>query len=558
MRSLPLFLLLGCPGKSPDTDDTDTPVDTDTDSPFGGDEGGLALLRTYENGELVHAEVIGIFTNEDQGFLNLAQCARFEETPCLRELPAPGMRVPYDPTDRFVATSSFYKYVGLSVELGPYEAWYVVEPELSFYYADVTDEGDYTGPADLSLGVEWGDFDLADAITVPEPLVVTEPVYEEDEPIRVFSDETAFHFEWEPGTSGRMVLVVRDEDPFEPAWVYAVEDDGSLDFDVSSLGLVGDHDLAFQLSRWSFDELDVNGNALNVQSTADATYFVRYVDVQNRMPLPPLLDACDTGFPERLADGAYYGDLSTLTNDYQEAACLQSFDAANGRDGLVYLNVPPRNELRVTYRQLASNAVMYLYDSCDEAGQVCIQGADQDLGQGPETLVRFNASDTVTDDYILVLDADEPLSGGLFFLDVRRSLIPEPNLGDTCIDALQLPNLQPGTYYQGDMAGYFNDVNPGVTGCTGSALTGPDGLVPLLVPDNVTLEVTLSMPGNDPALYLLGQCNNPNTCIEGSDVPGSIETLVYQNTTGAAQQLTLGIDTQSTTGSAFTLTVRMF
>ncbi len=557
-----LLALVGCPGPSPTgTGDTDTPSDTDTDSPFGGDAGSLTLIREYEDGVLVDAEVLGLFMNEDQGFINAAQCARSEESPCLRELPDAGGRIEYDAADRFVLTSSSYRYVGLDVTYGPYSAPYEVLDDVSRYYLDVTDaeqSNPFTGPADIALGVQWGDYSESGAITVPPGLDVSEPRSTSAEV--VFSDDTAFHFEWEPiddPSGSRMFLIVRDEDPQAPAFVYDVPDTGSYDFDVSTLGLVGDRDLAVQLSRWTLDELDVNGNALNVQSTAQSTFFIRYIDVGNRLPIPPIADVCEE-MPEPLADGGYYGDLTPLGNDYEEAACLQSFDAANGRDGVVVLDVPPQSELSVAYRQLASNGAMYLYDACVEE-PVCVVGADLVTGTGgTEILSIFNPSPTETETYQLILDADEPASGGLFFLEVFRELIPDPEAADSCVEALGLPDTQSGSYYQADWQGFFNEVNPGLTGCTGTALTGPDAILPVLIPDQATIELTLDMPGGDPAMYLLGQCNTVATCVDGVDQPGETEVLVYQNTSGAAQALDLVIDTSQPTQQPYTLTINIF
>jgi hypothetical protein len=559
---LSLLALGGCNnGPATDTDDPPTGVDTDTDSPFGGDEGSLALVREYDGGQLVSAEVLGLFMNDDQGFVNAAQCARSEESPCLRELPEPGGRIEYDATDRFVLTSSSYRYVGLDVTFGPYQAPYEVLDDVSRYFLDVTDReaaSPVSGPADIALGVQWGDFDAPGAVTVPPGLNVITPRSTSAE--IVFSDDTAFRFEWEPaepGLESRMVLLVRDEDPQAPAFVYDVPDTGSYDFDVSTLGLVGDRDLAVQLARWSVDTLDVNGNTLNVQSTAQSTFFIRYIDVGNRLPIPPIADVCEDD-PAPLADGGYYGDLTPLANDYEEAACLQSFDAANGRDGVVALDVPPQTELSVAYRQLGSNAAMYLYDDCVEE-PVCVVGADLVTGiGGTEVLQIFNPSPTATEEYFLVLDADEPVSGGLFFLEIFRELIPDPEAADTCIEALGLPDTQPGTYYQADWVGFFNEVNPGLTGCTGTALTGPDAILPVIVPDQATIELTLDMPDGNPAMYLLGQCNNVNTCIDGVDQPGETEVLVYQNTSGATQALDLVIDTANATQQPYTLTINIF
>ena len=161
-----------------------------------------------------------------------------------------------------------------------------------------------------------------------------------------------------------------------------------------------------------------------------------------------------------LPDGRYYGDLGDYADDYDEAACLQSFDAANGRDGVAIVDIPPRTELRIDYTQLGSNAAMYLYDGCDVSEQICVEGADLDPGQGIETIVVFNPAEQETLEYALVLDADEPLSGGLFFVDVTRRAIPDPDLVDDCIDVLGANPIQPGSYYSDGLAGYFTRSTP--------------------------------------------------------------------------------------------------
>ena len=168
MRILPLLLLAACDGPNKDTateTDTDTDTDTDFQPPLNPDEGSLVLLRTMENGTLVDAELAAIFASSSQGYVNAAQCARTELTPCLRDLPDVGTRMEYDPQDRFTPAGSLFRYVGLTIDFGPFEAVYEPEGDLdySFYYADVTDQGEFTGPADLSLGVQWGDF--SDTVT---------------------------------------------------------------------------------------------------------------------------------------------------------------------------------------------------------------------------------------------------------------------------------------------------------------------------------------------------------------------------------------------------------
>lgn len=555
MRSLPLLFLLACP-QPPDTDsdpesDTDTDADTDPE-PSLEEFGGLALIRTYEAGELVQADLVGAFVNTEQGFLNVAQCLSGPLAPCVSELPpSPGESIPWLPADRFDPGPVIFRYVGLTVDFGPYQAFYEVNEQFSYYTADVTTRGPAEGPLDLALGVQWGDFRGDDVATAGAPLVLTAPAITDE--LRVFSDETSFELTWEPAESdsGELYLFLREPDPGIEGQIFRLEDDGSQALDFASLGLIGSRTLMFQLARWTRDTVDVNGNLLVVQTTAQSDWVVRYVDVQGRDPIQPV-DDCELAFDgEKIDDGTYYGDLAGLGDDSQEAACLQSFDAANGRDGMIRVDVPPRHDLRVVYRQLAGDAAMYVYEGCTPVPPVCVLGEDRDPGQAAEILTTFNVSDTHPLEYLLVLDASDPNTGDLFFLDVERTPVPEPELVDTCVQALAADPLAPGRYYAGSAVGLANQIDPGFTGCTNTSMGGPEGLLPVLVPAGSTLEVTVVMDGGDPGIYLLPICNDTTTCLAGVDTPGSTEALVHTNTTGAEQQLYLVVDTKDTMGPYF-------
>lgn len=524
---LPLFALLaGCPGTpSTPTDPTGTPTDTDPPTVVpGSDQGNLALVRGYENGELVRAELVGVFANDLQDYLNVAHCLTDDLTPCLTEVPeSVGSSVQYDLLDRYVESQSLYRYVGLSVPLGPHEAFYEVAGPVSRYYADVTENVDFEGPADVSIGVEWGDHTLTDAITVPPGLVVLDPP--SDETLTAFSDNDAFTLTWEPGGADEMVLFVQTDDETDPGRMFRLEDTGSYALDLNALGLIDNTLLDIQLARWQRASHDLDGHALDILVTAEVDFTVQYVPVGLSTPIE-VVGSCEEG-PPVLDPGAFYGDLSELENTFEESICLQSVEPATGSDALYTVEVQPRHRMELDFRQLQANAAMYLLESCDPIEPVCVEGADRGFGLQTESITRFNPDPVVPETYTLVLDSVNVGTGGLFFLDHRSIPIPEPDLADTCQDATDAPPIEPGEYYAGTPQLLSPALNPGFNGCTSTGMTGNDGTRRVVLEPGQTLTATVNMEDSDPALYLSTDCDDLTTCVQGDDADGTVETLTY-------------------------------
>lgn len=551
MRLLSLLLLVACPG--PSTDPTDptgtTPTDPPVTLPPGTDQGNLALIRGYENGVLIRSELVGLFANDLQEVLNPAHCVARPDRPCLHSLPDPGLSLTYDLLDRYVENQSFYRYVGLSVPFGPFEAYYSVESSLSWYYADLIDRGDIQGPVDVTVGVEWGDTVLTDVVDVPPSLDVFEP--RQGETIRAFSSDEDFTFSWTPQNAEEMYLFIQTDDETDPGRIYRIADNGSYTLDLSSLDLFESTLLYVQLARWSRDEADVNGNTLTLHTTAEADFVVEYVPVGQREPIEVAND-CFTA--PVLPVGGFYGDLDGLGNTFEVSDCMQSGEPSAGRDAVFTLEIPPYHRAELDYRQLQANAAFYILEDCNPDLPVCIEGADRGFGLQTEVMTRFNSSDS-PEQFTLVLDGVNPGAGGLFFVDYRAVEFPDPSLQDICIDALDAPELQPGEYYAPVPGRLGPDVNPGFQGCTGTSLPGPDGTRRVVVPSGTTLEATISMPEGNPALYLSTSCEDLDTCVAGSDSGGSIETVSYTNATTAPQTLLLTIDTGGVELLPFFLTV---
>lgn len=549
MRSLlPLVFLAACNGGV-------TPTDTAGPDPTGSvitpdppsDQGSLTLVRGYANGQLVRSELVGLFGNDLQDYVNVGACVIDDLTPCLTVLPeAEGERRPYDLLDRYVETQTVYQYVGLTVPLGPYETYYQADDLLSWYYADLSDQPDFSGPADVSVGVEWGEHDLPDALEVPAPLVVLSPA--QDETLRAFSDDTDFTITWEPEGAEEMYLFVQTTDETDPGTVFRVDDDGAYDLDLSSLGLIEDTVLDIQLARWSRTTADVDGNELTLMATSEVDFTVAYVPVGTRVPIE-VGDTCADALP--LPIGGHYGDLSELSNTFEVTECLQSLETSEGNDAVYTVEIPPRHRMQLELTQLEANGVLYVLETCDDLEPVCTEGADRGFGLQTESLTRFNASADTPEVLTVVVDSIFPTTGGLFFLDYVAVSIPEPDLAPTCEAAVNAPLLQPGQYYLGDASGMTDSLNPGFRGCTGIGEPGPDGTARVLIPAGSTLEVTVSMDGADPAIYLTEDCTELETCVLGNDTAGSIETLIWTNGSRDPRELYLTIDSQEELAAGF-------
>jgi hypothetical protein len=548
MRHLPLIALIACTGPTPTATPTGiSPTDVPFTPPPGTDQGDIALVRGYTRGQLVRSELVALFASDLQEVLNPAQCVVDESRPCLRRLPeAIGDQVTYDRLDRYVENQSLYRYVGLTVPFGPYETFYQVEDDLSWYYADVTDQGDVQGPVDAAVDVEWGVFPLPDLIDVPPGLDVLSPP--SDQTLRAFSNDEDFTFTWTAREADEMYLFIETDDETEPGRVLRIADNGSYTLDLASLGLVENTLLTMQLARWQRAAVDVNGNALSVLVTAESDFTVEYVPVGNRGEIDVQTDCFA---PVALPPGGYFGDLADMTNTFEISDCVQNQEPTAGLDAVYAIEIPPYTRAELDFRQLEANGAFYLLESCDPINPVCVEGADRGFGLQTETITRFN-DQPEPEQFILVVDGILQTTGGLFFLDYDATEVLDPELADECADA---PLLAPGTYFARQPGVLLDRLDPGFLGCTDSSLPGGDGTVSVDVPPGGTLEVTVSMPGDDPALYIHRDCADLAQCIVGSDDAGSIETVSWTNSGSEVDRVLLTVDTSGALLLPFTLTV---
>ena len=172
----------------------------------------------------------------------------------------------------------------------------------------------------------------------------------------------------------------------------------------------------------------------------------------------------------------------------------------------------------------------------DEAGAPL--AAVTEVDARGNTVVRFNAVQGTS--YVLGVAASA-LQRVVHYQVV--ALPPTPQ-NDACDAAVVLPtNGMPVT---GSTRGAANDVSLLNVDCTGYGTQGPDVFYRVAIPAGATLTVALADltgRGADGALYLLDGCAE-KCCWAGADRAGAggAETLVYNNLTGASQNLLLGVD----------------
>jgi hypothetical protein len=558
MAACTCLLISACGGTTTDegpkvgtTDtDTDTTTDTDpttdTDAPeyFDQDLGSLMLVR--RNNGLNNASFLyGLFVDEHPGFQNLAECA-VDRSVCIDQLPVdedtyvePNMDLLFDPQ------FSEYRYVGLTVSLGGYEANYF-NGQVSYYYADLTDQtggNPISGPLGAEFGVEWGDYKGSDDIMVSNDI---ELQYPRPGSKVSFHDGENVLIEWVPNNEGEIYLTVKAGINFYR--MYLLEDDGYFELNVDDLGFGSDgYDVEFKLSRWNRGQVEHQGHTLDLVATSEVTFSGEYFYVGGRTEIE-LANTCGeaTTAPVTLS-GQYWGRLKNwgftdAIDPTTNPSCTGFF--ARGEEGLFHIQLEPLQNLTAEYILLDDDASIYLLEDCTDV-QTCLTGADLTLEGAAEFLSYFNDSDEVVDLYLVV---DGYLStNGVFYADLTIDQVLEPDMYNQCPDAMQQPTpTGPGTYFTSYLP-YTNQLDPGAGGCTNSSQVGPDSMTQVQVDAGQTLTVNINMTNGDPAIYLLYNCTNALSCAVGSDASvGQQEMLAYTNNSGVSELVYLVIDSKTT------------
>jgi len=552
------LLLSGCGGSVTDgepkdgagttdtdsTTDSDLTVDTDAGPEyFEQDQGSLMLVRR-DNGRSKAAFLYGLFVDEHPGFQNLAQCA-VDRTLCLDLLPVdedtyiePNTDLLFDPQ------FSEYRYVGLTVSLGGYEANYYNDV-VSYYYADLTDQtggNPISGDLGAQFGVEWGDYSGSQDIEVSGDIELQYP--RPGSNISFHDGETVL-VEWVPNNEGEVYLTVTAGLYYYR--IYLLEDDGYFEFDVDDMGFGTDgYDVQFTLSRWNRGKVEHKGHTLDLVATSEVSFSGEYFYVGGREQIEPANTCGEALTAPVTQSGGYWGRLQNwgytdAVNPLANPNCTGF--GASGQEGIFHIQLEPLQNLTAEYILHDDDASIYLLEDCSDV-QTCLIGADLTLQGAAEFLSYFNDTDEVMDVY-LVADGWNG-TDGVFYLDLTIDQVLEPEMHNQCSDALQqaVPTGA-GSYYTSYLP-YTNLLDPGAGGCTNSSLVGPDSMTQVQVDDGQTISVNINMQNGDPAIYLLYNCTNALSCAVGADTSvGPQEQIAYTNTSGVSELLYLVVDSKT-------------
>lgn len=120
---------------------------------------------------------------------------------------------------------------------------------------------------------------------------------------------------------------------------------------------------------------------------------------------------------------------------------------------------------------------------------------------------------------------------------------------DTCAAvSAAMVDVGSGVTYYADLESFLtDDVNMPSTSCTGATSSGNDGFFKVVVNDGEILHVTAqSFGGESPVVYVFTDCADPTTsCVAGSGSSNGLAETYYNNNTGMAQTMIVGIDSTS-------------
>lgn len=563
---LPLLLVACAPEPGPGNPiggDEDTgpqagvPGNDDTSFP-PGDRASIMLTRILQTDGTQLVELQGLVVDNNQGYINAAHCA-LADTHCISVLPpAEDDFVNLPPNSVFEPGLSEYGYFGLDFTLGPWRSHYVNDGEtFPHYYSDLTPKysrQSIYGWHGLRLDGTWGKYRGEHDIYVsPEFQLITPQANTTID----FNDTDTLLFQWVPDGNGMVFLTVFEEGiAANVQRLYMLHDDGYFQLPVKDLGLgSSDRAVHFSMARWNTNTLNIRGNTVDIIATSEVRFKGNYSFVDGRDRLEPGDTCAEASILPGLQPGRYWGRLGSdgfvndINNIYTPSGLACTGFQVAGQDAFHPIDLNPYEAVMLRYRMPSSDSAIYLLRDCSD-NHTCLDGHDLG-GHGVwESVSYLNTSDKSERIYV-GLDS-YVTNTGTYELDVEFEQLIDPPMRDTCIEAMQDPPFTTGTYpFYSSFVAFTPGSDPGQGGCTGKAEPGPDAMIPVQLGPGETLTATIDMPGTDPALYLVWQCQLPaSSCAAGADANIGLpnETLVFKNNGGTAQNMYLVIDTSSGNG----------
>lgn len=564
MRFTQLTLLFAVGCSTTTGDDGNTPVYTTFPDPTfvdtGFPPGDLANIQIRYDVNEQTTKVFALFTESAPNFLNLAKCA-IEQSTCIPTMPTDEQNpVTFDPDDSIETETIRTRFVGDVLGVGPYALPYLESPEtkLGFYTVDVTKQGLVEGWIGASWAGQWPVYVGTQDLFVPPPVAIITP---KANGIINMVNNTMVPFEWVPTGEGDITLTLIPESG--DAIVYRLEDDGYYELDTNDLITrlkITDEVTEFTgfLTRWSRNTLIKFGHVVEYVASSDVQFSPKLIQVGLRERLNAADECAQAQGAVPLLPGEFWGyngeprfDADyTATTTCLDPGFSNAYSGSSGPDGIFRVEVEPRHQVTFDYNLLTENASVYLVDDCNNTLTTCVDGSDLSPDpDGHEYVSFFNADDDTRTLY-LVLDGAEAGKESYYTLDMSDEFFDEPDMYDTCADAMMAePTVGEGTWW-GTFVAYTSGTNPGTGGCTGTSLGGPEAMTPVEVPPFSTMTASVIMGGSDVGLYLLFNCNDAFSCPVGSDTSQTGRENVFFDNSNNMYPVNLYVVVDSKTGMA--------
>ncbi|TNE90421.1 MAG: hypothetical protein EP330_07970 [Deltaproteobacteria bacterium] len=491
-------------------------------------------------GRTANYGVYGVFTDTAVTVPNAAECWISPGALCFDTWPtADDTYVDLDPAAAFDPSAYTTQFPGDPMVFADVELTTRPIAEGRFYYGNAAA---WTGGAAAGLSFidgSWGNFDNANVLTLPDLVEIIAP--DDSETIDPIPSTGTLNLEWTPGNGSFGVVV--EAGTHLRFWQLA--DDGAFALDLAGEGIPASaSEVVLYFQRWESQEVVANGNPIDVLVRSERRVTVPLFNVGSRTELT-LADTCGAATTP-VAAGSYFGTLDGNSNTLNPGAGGCTGWPAAAADGIIPVELQNNERLRARGVMADHDTSLYIVTDCGDAN-TCVDGSDTPGDGLVEVTAYHNTSGSAETVYVVL---DSAVSVGAFFLDLEIETVLPANLSDTCNGA---PALAAGRY-AGTTVGLSDDYDPGTNGCTGTALAGPDGVLSVTLADLERVTVDLDMLGDNGALYMLTNCNQTNSCVEGADAGSGRETLTFTNTTGSQQTYSLIVDSAGT-GGAFELEV---
>jgi len=262
-------------------------------------------------------------------------------------------------------------------------------------------------------------------------------------------------------------------------------------------------------------------------------------------------DTCADALAETPYTAGSYSLIAELDAHAPDLTVLACVGSGLGADAIIPVSVGAGEVIRATGSD-DDDVYVAMVTDCG-SGSSCLLGTDGRT-TGAEQLEWLNTTGATLDGYVVLGCAAGTCAESTLDLFIGA----DPDLyADTCADLGSLTPYATGAYVLGaSQVGLTADVQmPGGNACTTTPTGGNEAVVTVTVASGEQLTVDYSASVGDGSVYLVSDCDNPeSSCIVGVDdnVGEAAELLTWTNGSPGSQELQLVFDCRQPNCTEFT------